>query len=280
MRPWILKKDGTLDLQKTMGPVGFWKRNGTCWIFKKGWDLLDLEGDGGCLVRVEQGAGHHILPLIISYLNSIMTVIEITIMIVTSVSRMALWSVCAFLRTLSICGHCLHCQINVQDFSKFSKSDDDEAFHLWSKFSRFFQIFKIWCWWSSPLPCHSVPPQTKTDLSQNLKSRSRIKKLKKIHRILEAGQEFWNLEKSTESKAGQELAILKNLPPDSGFSTLISIDPSRLNCWPPFAIRPRFATPAVAEQDGHDGEGVDGDHGDAGDGEEEVPCHARWILDF
>ena len=23
MRPWILKKDGTLDLQKTMGPVGF-----------------------------------------------------------------------------------------------------------------------------------------------------------------------------------------------------------------------------------------------------------------
>ena len=58
------------------------------------------------------------------------------------------------------------------------------------------------------------------------------------------------------------------------------MDPSRLNCCPPFAIRPRFGTPAVADQDYHDADqGVDDD--DSGDGDEEgVPCHARGFLGF
>ena len=72
----------------------------------------------------------------------------------------------------------------------------------------------------------------------------------------------------------------------------MSMEPeSRLNCCPPFAILPRFATPAVAEQnhidgDGVDGEGLDGEglngEGVDGDGDykEEVPCHAGWFLDF
>ena len=52
------------------------------------------------------------------------------------------------------------------------------------------------------------------------------------------------------------------------------MDPSRLNCCPPFAIRPRFGTPAVADQDYHDDDqGVDDD-------EEGVSCHARWFLGF
>ena len=54
---------------------------------------------------------------------------------------------------------------------------------------------------------------------------------------------------------------------------MLSMDPSRLNCWPPLAIRPRFGTPAVAEEDGdsEDGDG-DGDgysDGEVGDGDGE-----------
>ena len=74
-------------------------------------------------------------------------------------------------------------------------------------------------------------------------------------------------------------------PPPDSFSlvSLISMDPSRLNCCPPFAIRPRFGTPAVADEDGHDGDGdgVEDDGDGVGDeGEEGVSCHARWFLDF
>ena len=49
---------------------------------------------------------------------------------------------------------------------------------------------------------------------------------------------------------------------------MLSMDPSRLNCWPPLAIRPRFGTPAVAEEGG-DGDVGDGD-GEVGDGDGEL----------
>ena len=57
-------------------------------------------------------------------------------------------------------------------------------------------------------------------------------------------------------------------PPPDSFSWLISMDPSRLNCCPPFAIRPRFGTPAVADEDGHDGDGdgVEDDGDGVGEG--------------
>ena len=74
-------------------------------------------------------------------------------------------------------------------------------------------------------------------LSRNLeqtKVRTLSKLLKKSNRSL---KESW----TKKLKISQNFTI----SPPGSFS-MLSMDPSRLNCWPPLAIRLRFGAPAVA----------------------------------